>query len=92
MLSSEKGEALMPSKLTASLTVRVSPEVDRLRRELEQLMGLPANGLVEVALRRLKADLDRCRGPEQAHPDEALRSNRRSQIWAKTPARSKRLT
>jgi hypothetical protein len=56
----------MPSKLTASLTVRVSPEVDRLRRELEQVMGLPANGLVEEALRRLKADLDRCREPEQA--------------------------
>ena len=50
----------MPSKLTASLTVRVSPEVDRLRRDLEQAMRLPANRVVEEALRRLKADLDRC--------------------------------
>lgn len=50
----------MPSKLTASLTVRVSPEIDRLRRDLEQAMRLPANRVVEEALRRLKADLDRC--------------------------------
>jgi hypothetical protein len=54
----------MPSKLTASLTVRVSPEVDRLRRELEQAMKLPANRVVEEALLRLKADLDRCRASE----------------------------
>src|SRR5215831_8254582 len=72
---SKKEMCTMPSKLTASLTVRISPEVDRLRRELEQVMGLPANSLVEVALRRLKADLDRCGGPEQARPDEALRSH-----------------
>ena len=54
----------MPSKLTASLTVRVIPEVDRLRRELEQAMKLPANRVVEEALLRLKADLDRCRASE----------------------------
>jgi|HubBroStandDraft_3_1064219.scaffolds.fasta_scaffold1992020_1 hypothetical protein len=54
----------MPSKLTASLTVRVSPEVDRLRRELEQSMRLSANRVVEEALRRLKADLDRCHAQE----------------------------
>jgi hypothetical protein len=54
----------MPSKLTASLTVRVSPEVDRLRRELEQSMRLSANRVVEEALRRLKADLDRCHALE----------------------------
>jgi hypothetical protein len=56
----------MPSKLTASLTVRVSPEVDQLRRELELAMRLPANRVVEEALRCLKADLDRSGAPEPA--------------------------
>ena len=51
----------MPSKLTASLMVRVSPEVDQIRRELEQAMRLPAYRVVEEALRRLKADFDQCR-------------------------------
>jgi hypothetical protein len=58
------------SKITAQLTVRVSPEVDHLRRELQEAMRLPANRVVEEALRRLKADLDRCRAPprNQAAP------------------------
>ena len=55
-----------PSKLTASLTVRVSPEADQLRRELEQRLKLPANRVVEQALRSLKADLNRGRGAETA--------------------------
>jgi hypothetical protein len=55
-----------PSKLTAALTVRVSPEADQLRRELEQVMRLPANRVVEAALRSLKADLSRGRVTESA--------------------------
>jgi hypothetical protein len=51
-------------KLTASLTVRVSPEADQLRRELEQTLNLSANRLVEEALRRLKADLIQCSASE----------------------------
>ena len=46
-----------PSKLTAALTVRVSPEADQLRRELEQRLKLPANRVVEQALLALKAQL-----------------------------------
>ena len=56
----------MPSKLTAALAVRISPEADRLRRELEQTLNLPANRVVEEALRRLKADLARTHASEQA--------------------------
>jgi hypothetical protein len=51
----------MSSKLTAALTVRVSPEADRLRRELEAEMKLPANQVVEAALHTLKAELERSR-------------------------------
>ena len=49
----------MPSKLTAALAVRISAEAEQLRRELEAAMKLPANRIVEAALRSLKADLDR---------------------------------
>jgi hypothetical protein len=45
------------SKITAQLTVRVSPEIDQLRRELERAMELPANRVVERALLALKAQL-----------------------------------
>jgi hypothetical protein len=55
-----------PSNLTAALTVRVSPEADQLRRELQQAMRLPANRVVEAALRALKADLNRGRAAESA--------------------------
>jgi hypothetical protein len=54
----------MPRKLTATLAVRIDPEADRLCRELEQTVELPANRIVEEALRSLKADLDR------RHPSE----------------------
>jgi hypothetical protein len=51
----------MSGRLTASLTVRVSPEADRLRRELEAEMKLPANRVVEAALHTLKSELERSR-------------------------------
>ena len=51
----------MCSKLTAALTVRVSPETDQLRRELEAEMKLPANRVIEAALQTLKAELERSR-------------------------------
>jgi hypothetical protein len=51
----------MSSKLTAALTVRVSPEADRLRRELEAEMKLPANRIIEAALQSLKTELERSR-------------------------------
>lgn len=51
----------MCGKLTAALTVRVSPETDQLRRELEVEMKLPANRVVEAALQTLKAELKRSR-------------------------------
>jgi hypothetical protein len=51
----------MSSKLTAALTVRVSPEADRLRRELEAEMELPANRVIEAALQSLKTERDRRR-------------------------------
>jgi hypothetical protein len=57
---------MSPSKLTASLNIRVSPEADELRRELQQAMRLPANKIVEEALRSLKADLNRGRAAESA--------------------------
>jgi hypothetical protein len=51
----------MSSKLTAAHTVRVSPEADRLRRELEAEMKLPANRIIEAALQSLKTELERSR-------------------------------
>ena len=51
----------MSGKLTAALTVRVSPEADRLRRELEAEMELPANRVIEAALQSLKTERDRRR-------------------------------
>jgi hypothetical protein len=62
-------EAQMSSKLTAALTVRVSPEADRLRRELEAEMKLPANQVVEAALHTLKAELERSRSVPETVPD-----------------------
>jgi hypothetical protein len=62
-------EAQMSSKLTAALTVRVSPEADRLRRELEAEMKLPANRVVEAALHTLKAELERSRSVPETFPD-----------------------
>jgi hypothetical protein len=56
----------MPSKLTAALNLRVSPEADQLRRELERRMRLPAYRVVEEALRSLKAYLNRDRATETA--------------------------
>jgi hypothetical protein len=54
-------EAQMSGKLTAALTVRVNPEADQLRRELEAEMKLPANRVIEAALHALKAELERRR-------------------------------
>jgi hypothetical protein len=54
----------MSTKLTAALAVRVSAEADQLRRELERVMRLPANRVVEAALKSLKADLERSRAPD----------------------------
>jgi hypothetical protein len=51
----------MSGKLTAALTVRVSAEADRLRRELEAEMELPANRVIEAALQSLKTERDRRR-------------------------------
>jgi hypothetical protein len=51
----------MSSKLTAALTVRVSPEADQLRRDLEAEMKLPANRVIEAALQSLKTELERSR-------------------------------
>jgi hypothetical protein len=59
----------MASRLTAALTVRVSPEADRLRRELEAELNLPANQVVEAALQSLKSELERSRSvPTQREP------------------------
>jgi hypothetical protein len=52
-------EAQMSGRLTAALTVRVSPEADQLRRELEAAMKLPANRVIEAALHTLKDELER---------------------------------
>ena len=46
-------------RLTAVCAVRISAEADRLRAELQELTGLPANRLVERAFKALKEDLDR---------------------------------
>ena len=54
-------EVQMSGRLTAALTVRVTPEADRLRRELEAEMKLPANRVIEAALHTLKAELERSR-------------------------------
>lgn len=51
----------MSGRLTAALTVRVSPEADQLRRELEAEMKLPANRVIEAALHALKEELERRR-------------------------------
>ena len=40
-------------------TVRISPEADRLRRELQAALNQPANKIVERALRALKAEVER---------------------------------
>jgi hypothetical protein len=56
----------MPSKLTATLAVRITPEAEQLRRELQQTLNSPANKVVEEALRHLKTDLTRCGASEQA--------------------------
>jgi hypothetical protein len=47
------------STLTAALAVRISPETDRLRRELQTALKEPANKIVERALRALKAEVER---------------------------------
>jgi hypothetical protein len=47
------------SALTAALAVRISPEADRLRRELQAVLKEPANKIVERALRALKAEVER---------------------------------
>jgi hypothetical protein len=46
-------------RLTAVCAVRISAEADRLRPELQEITGLPANRLVERSFQALKADLDR---------------------------------
>jgi hypothetical protein len=45
--------------LTAVCAVRISAESDRLRAELQDITGLPANRLVERAFQALRRDLDR---------------------------------
>jgi hypothetical protein len=45
--------------LTAALAVRISPEADRLRRELQAALKEPANKIVERALQALKAEVQR---------------------------------
>jgi hypothetical protein len=47
------------SALTAALAVRISPETDRLRRELQAALKQPANKIVERALVALKAEIER---------------------------------
>ena len=47
------------SALTAALAVRISPEADRLRWELQAVLKQPANKIVERALRALKAEVER---------------------------------
>ena len=46
-------------RLTVSCAVRISEEADRLRAELQDRTGLPANRLVERCFEALKRDLDR---------------------------------
>jgi hypothetical protein len=46
-------------RLTAVCAVRISAEADRLRAELQDKTGLPANRLVERGFEALKRDLDR---------------------------------
>jgi hypothetical protein len=46
-------------RLTAVCAVRISAEADRLRAELQEITGLPANRLVERSFEALKRDLDR---------------------------------
>ena len=47
------------SSLTAALAVRISPEADRLRWELQAALKQPANKVVERALVALKAEIER---------------------------------
>jgi hypothetical protein len=47
------------SALTAALAVRISPEADRLRWELQAALKQPANKIVERALWALKAEMKR---------------------------------
>ena len=51
-------------RLTAVCAVRISAEADRLRAELQEITGLPANRLVERSFQALKADLERRRQSE----------------------------
>jgi hypothetical protein len=53
-------------RLTAVCAVRISGESDRLRAELQDITGLPANRLVERSFEALKRDLDRHDAPEGA--------------------------
>jgi hypothetical protein len=62
----------MSGRLTAALTVRVSPEADQLRRELEAEMKLPANRVIEAALHTLKDELERRRPTQVGVPRAAL--------------------
>jgi hypothetical protein len=50
------------SALTAALAVRISPEADRLRWELQTALKQPANKIVERALRALARECSA--GPE----------------------------
>jgi hypothetical protein len=61
-------EAHMAGRLTAALTVRVSPEADQIRRELEAEMKLPANRVVEAALHTLKDELERRKSTQVGPP------------------------
>ena len=47
------------SALTAALAVRISPEADCLRWELQAALKQPANKVVERALLALKAEIER---------------------------------
>jgi hypothetical protein len=53
-------------RLTAVCAVRISAEADRLRAELQDKTGLPANRLVERSFEALKRDLDRHDAPNGA--------------------------
>ena len=46
-------------RLSVSCAVRISEEADRIRAELQDRTGLPANRLVERSFAALKRDLDR---------------------------------
>jgi hypothetical protein len=48
-------------RLTAALCVRVSPETNDLRAQLQEKTGLDAGRLIERALEAFRADLERRR-------------------------------